>query len=165
MTWLDRSRVCHSGSPDERSDPHRGVHLQLPYYERTAFLMLRWLSSIPLFVVALTTSEYEVPRPVLQNECPRQEMIDFWRTHVVGPFARKGRRKIVNAVLEEMGAALARRDRVELRGFGAFTVRLRSARPGHNPKNGVAVSVPAKFYPHLKPSKEMHDRLNRKAGS
>ncbi len=74
-------------------------------------------------------------------------------------------RSIVNTVLEEITAALAERGRVELRGFGAFTVRPRSARPGHNPRNGVAVSVPAKFFPHFKPSKEMHDRLNRETGS
>ena len=53
----------------------------------------------------------------------------------------KDAERIVNAVLDVIGAALARRDRVETRGFGVFTVRLQSARPGRNPKNGAAVSV------------------------
>jgi integration host factor subunit beta len=73
----------------------------------------------------------------------------------------KDAERIVNAVLDVIGAALARRDRVETRGFGVFTVRLQSARPGRNPKNGAAVSVPAKFYPYFRPSKAMHSRLNR----
>ena len=77
----------------------------------------------------------------------------------------KDAQRIVDAVLDEIGAALARRDRVEARGFGVFTVRLQSARPGHNPKNGAAISVPAKFYPYFRPSKGMHSRLNRETGS
>jgi integration host factor subunit beta len=77
----------------------------------------------------------------------------------------KDAERIVNAVLDVIGAALARRDRVETRGFGVFTVRLQSARPGRNPKNGAAVSVPAKFYPYFRPSKAMHSRLNRETGS
>jgi integration host factor subunit beta len=73
----------------------------------------------------------------------------------------KDAQRIVNAVFEEIRAALARGDRLEMRGFGVFTVRLQSARPGRNPKNGATVSVPAKFYPYFRPSKAMHSRLNR----
>jgi integration host factor subunit beta len=50
--------------------------------------------------------------------------------------------KVVNAIFDEIEAALVRRDRVELRGFGAFTVKTWSARPGRNPKTGAAVSIP-----------------------
>ncbi len=73
--------------------------------------------------------------------------------------------KAVNAIFDEIEAALARRDRVELRGFGTFFVKTRSARPGRNPKNGAAVSVPERLHPSFKMGKEMHHRLNGTAGS
>jgi integration host factor subunit beta len=73
--------------------------------------------------------------------------------------------RIVNAIFDEIGAALARRDRVELRGFGAFVVKTRKARPGRNPKTGAIVSVPETHHPFFKTGKPMHDRLNGAAGS
>jgi integration host factor subunit beta len=72
---------------------------------------------------------------------------------------------VVNAILGEMEAALARGDRIEIRRFGAFFLRTRSARPGRNPRNGTLVSVPEKLYPAFKTGKEMHHRLNGTAGS
>jgi integration host factor subunit beta len=68
--------------------------------------------------------------------------------------------KVVNAILDEMVEALRRGDRVELRGFGAFSAKLREARQGRNPKTGVAVSVGKKAYPFFKTGKEMRARLN-----
>jgi integration host factor subunit beta len=68
--------------------------------------------------------------------------------------------KTVNAVLEEITAAMARGDRVELRGIGAFTVRLRQGRLGRNPKSGAEVAVPGRRFPHFRPGKPMRDRLN-----
>jgi len=62
--------------------------------------------------------------------------------------------KIVDAILEEMVEALRRGDRVELRGFGAFSVKLREARQGRNPRTGVVVSVGKKAMPHFKTGKE-----------
>ena len=73
--------------------------------------------------------------------------------------------KVVNTIFGEIEAALARRDRVELRGFGVFFVNTRSARPGRNPKNGAMVSVPERLHPAFKTGKEMHRRLNGTAGS
>jgi integration host factor subunit beta len=67
---------------------------------------------------------------------------------------------IVNAVLEEVVAALARGDRVELRGFGAFSVKQRPARIGRNPRTGAQVSVEEKVVPFFKAGKEMRERLN-----
>jgi integration host factor subunit beta len=67
---------------------------------------------------------------------------------------------IVNAVLEEITAALARGDRVELRGFGAFSVKSRPARQGRNPRTGEQVAVTEKYVPVFKTGKEMRDRLN-----
>jgi integration host factor subunit beta len=68
--------------------------------------------------------------------------------------------KIVNVILEEIVAAMARGDRVELRGFGAFGVKRWSARIGRNPQNGVLVAVPPKYFPHFKTGKEMRERIN-----
>jgi integration host factor subunit beta len=77
----------------------------------------------------------------------------------------KDAQKIVDAIFDEVTAALARGDRIELRGFGTFFVKTRSARPGRNPKNGAMVSVPERLHPVFKTGKEMHRRLNGTAGS
>ena len=68
---------------------------------------------------------------------------------------------IVNAVLGEITSALARGDRVELRGFGAFSVKHRPARTGRNPRTGAHVSVDQKSVPFFKTGKEMRERLNK----
>ncbi|MDK9695756.1 MAG: integration host factor subunit beta [Siculibacillus sp.] len=67
---------------------------------------------------------------------------------------------IVNAVLDEITAALTRGDRVELRGFGAFSVKNRPARTGRNPRTGQKVAVTEKYVPFFKTGKEMRERLN-----
>lgn len=67
---------------------------------------------------------------------------------------------IVNTVLDEITAALARGDRVELRGFGAFSVKDRPARTGRNPRTGAKVDVDQKFVPFFKTGKELRERLN-----
>ena len=69
---------------------------------------------------------------------------------------------IVNAVLEEVVSALSRGDRVELRGFGAFSVKNRPARIGRNPRTGERVPVKEKFVPFFKTGKEMREKLNGK---
>jgi integration host factor subunit beta len=69
--------------------------------------------------------------------------------------------KIVSAILDEMVEALRRGDRVELRGFGAFSVKLRGARQGRNPRTGAVVAVAKKAIPAFKTGKEMRARLNR----
>ena len=69
--------------------------------------------------------------------------------------------KTVNAIFDEMVEALRRGDRVELRGFGAFSAKLRGARQGRNPKTGVAVAVGKKAVPYFKTGKDMRARLNR----
>jgi integration host factor subunit beta len=73
---------------------------------------------------------------------------------------RQDAEKIVNTILAEMTAAMARGDRVELRGFGTFGVKLREARTGRNPRNGALVSVGQKAVPFFKTGKEMKSRLN-----
>ena len=68
--------------------------------------------------------------------------------------------RIVSTVFEEIAGALARGDRVELRGFGAFSVRRRDARIGRNPRTGDTVHVQAKQIPFFKTGKELRERLN-----
>jgi integration host factor subunit beta len=66
----------------------------------------------------------------------------------------------VEIVLEEISEALAQGGRVELRGFGAFSVRQREARTGRNPRTGAAVKVSAKRVPFFKPGKELRLKVN-----
>jgi integration host factor subunit beta len=68
--------------------------------------------------------------------------------------------KVVEVILEEIAGALERGDRVELRGFGAFSVRKRNARRGRNPRTGETVNVPAKKVPFFKAGKELRARIN-----
>jgi integration host factor subunit beta len=68
---------------------------------------------------------------------------------------------IVNAILDTMTDALVEGNRVELRGFGAFSVRRRGARKGRNPRTGAAVDVPNKRTPYFKPGKEIRARVNK----
>ncbi len=70
--------------------------------------------------------------------------------------------RIVSTLFEEITAALARGDRVELRGFGAFSVKKRDARMGRNPRTGAAVPVPEKTVPFFKAGKELRERMNGK---
>jgi|TARA_R110002020_G_scaffold76744_3_gene194282 integration host factor subunit beta len=67
---------------------------------------------------------------------------------------------IVNAILDEISDAMTRGDRVELRGFGAFSVKSRPPRVGRNPRTGEQVEVDAKHVPFFKTGKEMRERLN-----
>ena len=69
--------------------------------------------------------------------------------------------KVVDAIFDKMVEALRRGDRVELRGFGTFSVKIREARQGRNPRTGVVVSVGKKAMPYFKTGKEMRARLNR----
>ena len=68
--------------------------------------------------------------------------------------------RIVTTIFDEITEALASGDRVELRGFGAFSVRKRDARIGRNPRTGESVSVDAKAVPFFKTGKSLRERLN-----
>ena len=68
--------------------------------------------------------------------------------------------RIVTAIFEEVSTALARGDRVELRGFGAYSVKKRGARTARNPRTGEAVHVTEKHVPFFKAGKDLRDRLN-----
>jgi integration host factor subunit beta len=68
--------------------------------------------------------------------------------------------RIVATIFDEIAAALSEGDRVELRGFGAFSVKQRDARIGRNPRTGDAVHVSEKFVPFFKTGKQLRERLN-----
>ncbi len=66
----------------------------------------------------------------------------------------------VKTMLEHMGQALSEGERIEIRGFGSFSLHYRSPRVGRNPKTGEAVTLPGKYVPHFKPGKELRERVN-----
>lgn len=66
----------------------------------------------------------------------------------------------VKTMLDHMTEALAEGERIEIRGFGSFSLHYRAPRMGRNPKTGESVPLPAKYVPHFKPGKELRDQVN-----
>lgn len=66
----------------------------------------------------------------------------------------------VKLILEEMSQALTEGERIEIRGFGSFSLHYRNSRTGRNPKTGESVQLQGKYVPHFKPGKELRDRVN-----
>ena len=66
----------------------------------------------------------------------------------------------VKALLEMMGGSLANGERIEIRGFGSFSLHYRPPRMGRNPKTGESVALPGKHVPHFKPGKELRERVS-----
>ena len=69
----------------------------------------------------------------------------------------------VKSLLEQMSRSLAMGERIEIRGFGSFSLHYRPPRIGRNPKTGDSVSLPGKYVPHFKPGKELRERINGSA--
>ena len=67
----------------------------------------------------------------------------------------------VKMILDQMADSLARGERIEIRGFGSFSLHYRAPRMGRNPKTGDPVSLPGKYVPHFKPGKELRERVNQ----
>ena len=76
-------------------------------------------------------------------------------------FTSKDIEYAVKTILESMTQSLASGERIEIRGFGSFSLRYRPPRAGRNPKSGEAVSLPAKYVSYFKPGKQMRERVNR----
>ncbi len=66
----------------------------------------------------------------------------------------------VKTMIDHMGTTLANGERIEIRGFGSFSLHFRPPRVGRNPKTGDSVELAAKYVPHFKPGKEMRERVN-----
>lgn len=69
----------------------------------------------------------------------------------------------VRTILEQLSSALARGQRIEIRGFGSFSLHFRPPRMGRNPKTGEAVALPGKHVPHFKPGKALRERVDSAA--
>jgi integration host factor subunit beta len=79
---------------------------------------------------------------------------------VNGILNRKESELVVNIIFDSMADALKSGDKVEIRGFGSFTIREREAREARNPKSGEVVKIPAKKTPFFKTGKELRERVN-----
>jgi len=77
-----------------------------------------------------------------------------------GHLAYKDVELAVKSLIEKMSSALSKGDRIEIRGFGSFSLHYRPPRIGRNPKSGDKVNLPGKYVPHFKPGKELRDRAN-----
>ncbi len=82
-----------------------------------------------------------------------------------GHLAHKDVELGVKTLLEMMSTALADGERIEIRGFGSFTLHHRPPRIGRNPKTGAPVALASKYVPHFKPGKELRERVNKGASS
>jgi len=71
----------------------------------------------------------------------------------------------VKCMIDQMGQALSSGERIEIRGFGSFSLHYRPARIGRNPKTGDSVALQGKYVPHFKPGKELRDRVNKETDS
>ncbi|MBU2871477.1 integration host factor subunit beta [Colwellia sp. E2M01] len=71
--------------------------------------------------------------------------------------------KSIKEILELMVGSLAKGDRIEIRGFGSFSLHYRAPRVGRNPKTGESVELSGKYVPHFKPGKELRERVNLSA--
>lgn len=70
----------------------------------------------------------------------------------------------VKSLIDQMSDALASGERIEVRGFGSFSLHFRPPRMGRNPKTGEVVALSGRFVPHFKPGKELRERVNAAAG-
>lgn len=77
-----------------------------------------------------------------------------------GHLAYKDVELAVKGLIEMMSSALSMGERIEIRGFGSFSLHYRPPRVGRNPKSGDKVELPGKYVPHFKPGKELRDRAN-----
>jgi len=84
------------------------------------------------------------------------ELLTKKQTHL----AYKDVELAVKCILEQMSRSLASGERIEIRGFGSFTLHYRAPRMGRNPKTGDSVSLSGKYVPHFKPGKELRDRVD-----
>ena len=77
-----------------------------------------------------------------------------------GQLSSRDVERAIKTMLQQMAQALSTGDRIEIRGFGSFSLHYRAPRTGRNPKTGESVLLDGKFVPHFKPGKELRDRVN-----
>jgi len=106
---------------------------------------------------------YILPLPIFAGEgrsaMTKSELITYVTEQNPHLYQRDVER-IITTIFDEISSALSRGDRVELRGFGAFSIKQRNARIGRNPRTGATVQVPAKRVPYFKTGKQLRNMLN-----
>ena len=100
-----------------------------------------------------------VPRPIERPRMTKSELIELI-AHKQPHFGYKDIELVVKTALEHMVSALSTGERIEIRGFGSFSLHYRPSRIGRNPKSGEPVSLSAKYVPHFKPGKDLRERVN-----
>lgn len=90
------------------------------------------------------------------NRSDLTEKIANWRSHLPDPVVDEAIRDII----EQITTAMESNDRVEIRGFGSFSLNYRAPRKARNPRTGGQVEVKQKYIPHFKPGKELRERVN-----
>ena len=116
----------------------------------------------PLFSCALTRLDSDPTAETQISPMTRSDLIAALAsrfTHLTAKDAEIA----VKEILDAIGNSLAQGNRVEIRGFGSFSLNYRPPRTGRNPKSGSPVSVPAKYVPHFKAGKEMRERVEESA--
>lgn len=101
-------------------------------------------------------------RPRADNSLTKSDLIESLSRNQ-RHLERKDVELAVKGLLEKMSQELAGGNRIEIRGFGSFSLHFRAARMGRNPKSGDAVPLRGKYVPHFKPGKELRERVNSKA--
>jgi integration host factor subunit beta len=103
-----------------------------------------------------------------EESMTKSELIDILARNQ-GHLAYKDVELAVKSIIEQMSGSLAGGDRIEIRGFGSFSLHYRPPRMGRNPKTGESVALTGKHVPHFKPGKELRERVNdglqRESGS
>ncbi len=94
----------------------------------------------------------------------KSELIELL-AHNQSHLAQKDVELAVKSLIEQMSHSLANGERIEIRGFGSFSLHYRPPRMGRNPKTGAAVALPGKYVPHFKPGKELRERVNDTAAA
>ncbi len=92
----------------------------------------------------------------------KRELIEEVASRYALRFSRQDAEVLVNVVFDSLTAALAREERIELRGFGSFSLKHRQAGDRRNPRTGASVTVPARKVPFFKVAKDLHLRVNGK---
>ena len=100
-----------------------------------------------------------VPRPRERPRMTKSELIELI-ARKQPQLGYKDIELVVKTLLEHMVSALSTGERIEIRGFGSFSLHYRPSRIGRNPKSGEPVSLSAKYVPHFKPGKDLRERVN-----
>lgn len=90
------------------------------------------------------------------NRSDLTNKIANWRSHLPVQLVDE----VVKDIIEQIAVAMEKNDRVEIRGFGSFSLNYRASRKARNPRTGDSVEVKPKYIPHFKPGKELRERVN-----